>query len=191
LPFSLVKHGAYLTPLGEIPIESSVAEHLQALCPFLETDPSLQIGEHATEVLLPFLQYLGPEAISIVPIILQGMDRQRLALLADGLAAVVNRAPEPILLIASSDLSAYLPESSSRQQDQAIIQTIAGVNGNRLLNHLQEHQLQMCGDTALACVLDAARKLGARQVKVTGYANSADFGGDPDSSIGYAGAVIT
>ena len=190
MPWSLMEQGAYRTPLGEVPIDEPAAAALRARCPFLSADAWAQPGEHAIEVVLPFLQRLGPPELSIVPIITGSEDRDDCARLSDALAQVVRMQEEPVLLVASTDLSHYAPAARRAALDEQVLNAIGTLNGQTLLDRVQEQSIMMCGAIAAACVIDAARALGATSSAVARQGSSAEAGGDPGSTTGYAGVVI-
>ena len=191
MPWSVMESGAYRTPLGEVPIDEQGVAALRARCPFLAADAWAQQGEHAIEVVLPFLQRLGPPDVAIVPVITGSGDREELSQLSTALAQVVRMQEEPVLLVASTDLSHYEPVARGVALDQALLDAMRTLDGRRLLDCVHERSIVMCGDGAAACVLDAARALGAVSARVARYGTSADAGGDPGSTTGYAGIVIT
>jgi AmmeMemoRadiSam system protein B len=188
--WSLLTSGAYRTPLGDVPIDAACAETLRARCPFLEPDAWAHRGEHAIEVLLPFLQVLGPRDLTVVPIILGSEEPHELHQLGVGLAHIMRMQEEPVLLIASSDLSHFEPRARAAQQDHDMIETICALDARRLAWEASQGSRRMCGYGAVACVLTAARELGASRGTLVRYGTSADDGGDPMSAIGYAGMVI-
>ncbi len=190
MPWSLMAGGAYRTPLGEVPIDESCAEALMNRCAFLEHDAWSQRGEHAIEVVLPFLQRLGPADLTIVPIITGSDDEEAFSHLAMALAQVIRMQEEPVLLIASSDLSHYVPQLEATAHDQHLLDAIATLQGAALIERVRRDSILMCGYGAVATVLDAARHLGATRTEVVAHQSSAEAGGDPHSAIGYAGVVI-
>ena len=182
--------GAYRTPLGEVPIDESCAVALRTRCSFLAQDDSAQMGEHAIEVLLPFLQRRAPDDLSIVPLITSSEDVEECHRVAVALAQVVRMQEEPVLLIASTDLSHYEPLERAAVQDHSLIEAIRSLETDRLLNLMRDQGIRMCGVGAVICVLEAAKALGAQGGTLAAYGTSADAGGDPHSTIGYAGMVI-
>ena len=188
-PWSLMREGAYLTPLGEVPVDADAARELQAACPFLETDPEAQRGEHAIEVVLPVLQRLGPPELAIVPIITGGDDADEFLALGVALAACLRRW-EPTLLIASTDCSGFEPEAAAREQDEALLSRLAALDAEGLIRRVRDHGVLMCGYGAAAAVVHAARRLGARRAILAGYATSAEAGGDPHAVTGHAGLIV-
>ena len=188
--WSMMVGGAYRTPLGDVPIDESCAMMLRERCPFLEPDAWTQRGEHAVEVVLPFLQRLGPADLTVVPIIMGAEDPSEETRLAHALEQVVRMQEEAVLLIASSDLSHYAPREHVDACDAALIDAICELDAVRLAEHVERHAVVMCGDGAVRCVLSAAKALGAAHGRLVQYGTSADTGGDPHSAIGYAGIVI-
>jgi len=191
IPWSLMLRGAYRTPLGDVVIDAGCAEALHQRCAFLTPDAWTQHGEHAIEVLLPFLQRLAPPDLTIVPIITGSDDPDECLQLARAIAQVVRMQEEPVLLIASSDLSHYEPEVRGAVQDHLLLEMITTLKSEALIQYVQQRGVLMCGYAAAACVIDAARLLGATHGTVAAYDTSVAAGGDPNSVIGYAGVVLT
>ena len=191
MPWSLMVNGSYRTPLGDVPVDEPAAQALRERCPFLETDAWAQPGEHSIEAVLPLLQRRGPADLSIVPIILGTADDGQLSRLSEALVQVVRLQEEPVLLIASTDLSHYETTQRGAEQDAAILGAIRTLDGAAVLQCVREQTAVMCGDAVTACVLDAARALGAARARLVRYSTSARTGGDPGSTTGFAGLVIT
>ena len=103
---SLWEAGAFATPLGEVPIDTAFATALLAACPLVAVDHEAHRAEHAVEVLIPFLQTVRPD-VAIVPLVLAWDAWPPSSELGEALAALVQGAPEPVLLLASSDLNHY------------------------------------------------------------------------------------
>jgi hypothetical protein len=188
--WSLLEAGAYRTPLGDVPVDEGCAEALRSRCPFLEPDAWAQRGEHAIEVLVPFLQLFGPHDLTMVPIIVGSDDPVEFHQLGVALPQAIRMQEEPGLLVASSDLSHYAPRARVVLEDQGLIEAICALDGARLAHEVSHGSAGMCGAGAVVSVLTAARALGAGCGTLVQYGTSADAGGDPDSAIGYAGIVI-
>jgi AmmeMemoRadiSam system protein B len=176
--------------LGDVPIDARCAEALRQRCPFLEADAWAQRGEHAIEVLIPFLQRLGPPDLTVVPIVMGAEDETELAQLAQGLAQVARMSEERCLFLASADLSHYEPHSRAAEQDGALIERICALDGAGLMQTAREGGVLMCGAGAVTCVLEAAKALGASRGTLVRYGTSAETDGDPHAVVGYAGIVI-
>lgn len=190
MPWSVMAAGAYRTPLGDVPVDARCADALRQRCSFLEADAWAQRGEHAIEVQLPLLQRLGPPDLSVVPIIVNSDDQGELAQMASALAQVVMLLEEPVLLMATADLSHYQPHARTLEHDRILIEAMGALDAARLLYEVQERGVTMCGLSTVLCVLAAAQQLGALRATLAAYGTSADAGADPDAVIGYAGMVI-
>ncbi|MDP3702849.1 MAG: AmmeMemoRadiSam system protein B [Candidatus Omnitrophota bacterium] len=191
MSWSIMAGGSYRTPLGDVPIDAVCAQALSARCAFLEADAWSQRGEHAIEVQLPFLQQLGPSDLTIVPIVTGSDDPQEFDQLATALAQVIRMQEEPVLLVASSDLSHYETRADGAHQDQQLLAATQAMDGESLIRLIHQERWLMCGYGAVACVLEASKRLGATHAKLVRYGTSADAGGDPYSVIGYASLLIT
>lgn len=189
-PWSLPCAGAYRTPLGDVPIDEACVDALRRRCPFLEEDPTLQQGEHAIEVVLPFVQHGGPSDVSIVPLVGGSMDREQWAQVSAALAQVIRMQEEPVLLLASSDLSHYESQGHAMACDRVLLEAMGSLSGDVLLRAVDQQRVFMCGALAVACVLDAAKLLGATQVTVAAHGTSAERGGDAHAAVGYAGVLL-
>ena len=190
MPWSLLGTGIYRTPLGDVPVDGQLAQALRSACAFLPAEDWPQEGEHAIEVVVPFLQHLGPEDLSLVPVLAGSDDAVELRRFGAALAQVVRQAGEPVLLIASTDLTHFLPLEQAIAADEQLIGHLCALEEDALIHEAVDGGRSMCGYGAAASVIFAARALGARQGTLTRYATSADSDGDPGSVIGYAGIMI-
>ena len=188
--WSLMASGAYQTPLGEVPIDRRLGEALRSRCPFLQPDAWAQRGEHAIEVLLPWLQQLGPEDLRVVPVLIASEDLEEADVFASALAEVIRQAEEPVLLLASSDLSQHANRQDIEAIDRLLRRAICALDARQFLHELQAHALSVCGWVAIVCALRTLTRLGVTEGLVTGWGTSADHGGDPHAAIGYAGIVF-
>ena len=199
--WSLFARGGYRTPLGVVEIDEPFCATLLESCPFLEADPWGHRGEHAIEVILPFLQLAspssidpqaraGPGALSIVPLVTSSDQPEEVAGVAQALEHAIRAQEEDVLLIASSDLSHYEAVESGREKDQRLIELILSKDGPALMREVQGGLAAMCGSGAVACVLMAATRLGATRTELIRYGTSLEAAGDPNSVTGYAGVTI-
>lgn len=189
-PWSLMAEGAYATPLGEVPIDESCARALLEGCPLLTADDLAHRGEHAIEVELPFLQCLGPADLTIVPLVIGSEQPDEFDQVAGVLAEWISRTDEPVLLVASSDFTHYEPQTAAAHKDAQVIDAIQALDERGFLQRVRDLHVTMCGYGPVACVLGAARRLGASSAHLIRYATSADAGGDPQSVVGYAGLIL-
>ncbi len=188
--WSLMAEGSYQTPLGEVPIDEPIAQALLAACPILVADHLAHHGEHSIEVALPFLQWLGPDDLTMAPIVIGSEVWEECDQVARALASVIRQTQDPILLIASSDFTHYEPHAVTSQKDAHIIEAIQSLDDRRFLECVRAVQASPCGVGPIACLLGAMRQLEAQHAQLIRYATSADAGGDPQSAVGYAGIIV-
>lgn len=187
---SLWNRGRFETPLGPIAVESSFSERLEADCPLVGFDRAAHRREHAVEVELPFLASLRPDA-SIVPILVAWDDWSRSERLAADLARTVSDWVEPVLLVASSDMTHFESAEEAARKDRVALDAIVRLDGRELLSVCQREQVTMCGRAPAAIVVEAARRLGAVHAEVVDYRNSSWVTGDRSNVVAYAGVVIS
>jgi len=180
--------GSFVTPAGEVPVDESTAAALLACCDLLEDDPAAHAREHAVEVQLPFLLARQPE-VAVVPVVLGWSDWPRTRRLGEALAAVVRGAPEPVLLVASSDMNHYESAAVAAEKDALALAEAERLDGERLLDVTRRHQVSMCGRVPAAAVLHAARLLGASAGEVVHRSHSGQVTGDDGSVVSYAGVI--
>jgi AmmeMemoRadiSam system protein B len=181
--------GAFRTPLGSTPVAEQFLEALAKRCRLVAHDPDAHLGEHAVEVELVFLQVLAPNA-SLAPMVLAWDEWSYCRELGAALAETVRTWPEPVLLLASSDMTHYEPAASCARKDKLALQAVERVDGEGLLAVCQRHDVTMCGRAPAATVLEAARLLGATAAEVRDYRHSGWVTGDDSSVVAYAGVTI-
>lgn len=186
---SVYARGALRTPLGAVPVDETLAAALIAACPLLEDDPLAHEREHAVEVQLPFLAARRAD-VAVVPVVLGWSDWPRTAQLGAALAQVLREWPEPVLLVASSDMNHYEPVAVSDRKDRLALAEVERLDGERLLAVTAEHLVTMCGRVPSAAVLHAARLLGAAHADVVHRSHSGEASGDDDRVVSYAGVIV-
>lgn len=187
---SLSTAGAFRTPLGDVPVADDFGRALLATEPLAGVDDAAHASEHAIEVQLPFLQVLRPDA-RLVPLVLAFDAWDPCRALGDSLARLVRHWPEPVLLVASSDLNHYEPAFVSEGKDARALAAIAALDGSELLDRCAREGISMCGRAPAATVLAAATTLGADHAEVVDYRHSGQVTGDDAQVVGYGGVIIT
>lgn len=188
--FALMREGAWGTPLGEVPIDSELADRILANTPLLSENSEAHQGEHSIEVQLPFLSYLNP-GISIVPISSTYFaSLPDLEELGHAVAAAIRRQEGSVLIVASTDMSHQVQEATAREKDFLAIDRINALDPKGLYEVVQREQISMCGFQATTAALTAALDLGAEQAELIAYRTSGDATGDYSSVVGYAGIRV-
>ncbi|HEU4383894.1 MAG TPA: AmmeMemoRadiSam system protein B [Anaeromyxobacteraceae bacterium] len=185
-PISVWPDGGWLTPLGRVPVDQQLTSSL--LSGDLATaDREAHRFEHALEVQLPFLQLRRPE-VSIAAVCLGPLSFARCQAVGKAVAEAARR--RPALLVASSDMSHYLPAARAREKDTRALERFLALDPAGLYEVVRREDISMCGYVPATVMLVAALELGAREAELVRYGNSAEASGDEGSVVGYAGAVV-
>ncbi|HVB28229.1 MAG TPA: AmmeMemoRadiSam system protein B [Terriglobia bacterium] len=189
-PLAVMSAGDWLTPLGQIPLDTELAHHIREKCRLLTEDAAAHSGEHSIEVQLPFLQRQSGK-FTFVPVAIAMADYASLELLGRAVADAIQRSTEPVLIIASSDMNHYEPDAITREKDNKAIGKILELDPVGLWDVLRSEDISMCGYAPTIAMLTASKELGAREARLVKHATSADTGGDKDSVVGYAGIIVS
>ena len=204
VPLSIMSATAWRTPLGEVAPSTELASRLLRRFPALEEDSAAHRGEHAIEVQLPFLQ-AQQKNLRIVPIAIGTSDFSVLRELGEAMAEVIgdvggypidaasgesDQAARKILMIASSDMNHYEPDSITRVKDRLAIERVLALDARGLWEVVMREDISMCGLGPTVTMLAAAKILGATRATLVRYATSGDVSGDRESVVGYAGITV-
>ncbi len=180
---SVYTEGAFQTPLGDVPIDETLASSL--IDPYSDVAflPGAYAKEHSLEVQLPFLQsVLGK--FKIVPVLVGRPTRNMFDHLATAIARILAENPRAIA-IASSDMSHYHPYDSALKKDAFMIESIESLAPNQCEQTAFSGNGELCGLYPVMITLEAARRMGANETVKFMYANSGDTTGKLDSVVGY------
>lgn len=190
---------AFATPLGEVDLSNKVTilakkppfavnppalvEPPQGRLSFWTTQPTPHTFEHCLEVQLPFLQTVLP-SFEIVPIVFGAVDYEEAA---EAIAAIWD---EQTLIVASSDLSHYLPYRRAVEVDRRTLEAICQLDFRYLEGLRYQSRISPCGSTAILVLMWLARHLGW-QPTLLDYRNSGDTSGDRSAVVGYAAVAFS
>lgn len=179
--------GAWRTPLGLVPVDEEVTREI--LESGLATpDREAHRNEHALEVQLPFLQLRRP-GVSIAALCVAGLPFERCAELGEALARVAAR--HGALVVASSDMSHYVPAALARRKDRLAIDRMLALDARGLHELVESEGISMCGFVPATIMVVAAVAAGAREAELVRYGTSGDVTGDDGSVVGYAGLLLS
>ena len=188
-PFSIMTEGIWQTPLGEIEIDSDLAKQILRGSKYLDDDNTAHLYEHSLEVELPFLQYFKKN-FKIVPITFLSNDSKALKEIGKELATVLKDSKDSTMILASSDMTHYEPQSQTVKKDKDAIEAILDLNEDELMQRIQRLNISMCGYAPVIVMLSAAKLLGATGASLIKYQTSGDVTGDKSSVVGYAGIIV-
>lgn len=200
---ALYGSGAWLTPLGEAPIDEELAEVvLREGQGLVEDAPHAHSGEHSAEVQVPFIQYLFPQA-RILPILVSPTDRA--VQVGEALARAVQQAKKSVVVVGTTDLTHYgamfygfAPAGTgeralawARANDERIIRLMLEMRAEEIVPETETHH-NACGGGAIAATVSAARALGAKKGVLLEYTNSHFVmpRGPATDFVGYAAVVF-
>lgn len=187
---AILSSGAWRTPLGDAPIDESLAKALREACPLLREDSVAHHEEHSLEVQVPFLQLLRP-GFSFVPIALGTVHFDELVAVGESLWKVIGDSPEQVLLLTTSDLNHYEDDAKTRVKDHKAIEKILALDAWGLYETCQREAISMCGLGPTVAMITAAKRQGCSRAELVRYATSADVSGDLSAVVGYAGIVFS
>ena len=185
-----MKEGEWQTPLGDVEINSELAEEIAARSATLDFDNFAHSRDHCLEVQLPFLQCIK-QNFRIVPVVLTSQRSETAFDLGNAISnTIVEKNYDNTLLIASSDFTHYEPNSEAHRKDGELIKTILALDVNKFYAVLERLNVSACGYGAIATIMVAARNLGANKGELLKYATSGDITGDASAVVGYSSIVF-
>jgi AmmeMemoRadiSam system protein B len=191
--------GPWRTPLGDVSVDRELGRRIVGLGSPFEADDDAHLAEHSIEVQLPLLIRACPGA-QIVPLAvsprLEG--HAEAGALLGRMLAELRAAGERILIVASSDFAHYPPARVCEEVDDRLLGPLLALDEaalgklDRALDGMNLPGLVcgMCGIDPARFVLSAVAEMGATRGLLLGKATSADAGGDPRRTVGYAAAAF-
>jgi hypothetical protein len=135
------------------------------------------------------LQYFRND-VKIVPILLGHASAESYEEIGREIADAVKEYGQEVVIIASSDMTHYEPQTSAQSKDNQAITAILDFNEEELLKKVEKLNITMCGAASVTCLITAARELGATAAELVKYQTSGDVTGDYSSVVGYAGIIL-
>jgi AmmeMemoRadiSam system protein B len=191
-PIAVAARGTFRLPGRDVPIDAELAAAVLAEVEGAEADLEAHRGEHAVEVELPFLVARRPD-VRVVPIVLGPLSEAAAIAVGVGLARAVARlgAGDDVLVLASSDMSHYLPDGEARVVDKVALGPLLDGDAGALYRTVRDGDISMCGVIpATAMLAYAAARGDAGPPELVAYATSGDAFGDRERVVGYAAVVI-
>jgi len=186
---SIMVEGKWKTPLGELEIDTNIAENILKNSKIIKKDKKAHQYEHSIEVQLPFIQYIFGKDIKFVPICMTRQDINTDIEIAKSICSSVF--DKNILIIASSDFTHYEPQEYAENVDEQAINAILEFNPKKLYDMIYHQNLTMCGPGPITVMLIACETLGAKKAELLKYATSGDVSGMYDQVVGYASLIIS
>ena len=187
---ALMREGVWETPLGDVPLESTLAELIMKDSSLIVDDDRAHRSEHSLEVQLPFIQYFK-EKLSIVPICLSHyITYEELEELGKAVSLGIKSFTGKVLIVASTDMSHYVSQEEAKKKDYLAIDKVLKLDPRGLYDTVQREDISMCGFQPTTAALIASLELGAQKAELIKYQTSGDTSGDYSQVVGYAGIRI-
>ncbi len=187
--FSIFPGKGWATPFGVMEVDEEMSERIVQHVRIAQFDTVAHIEEHSVEVQVNLLHYFRPDG-KLVAGVLSALDYEVLVEAGEQLAEVFQPYQGKVLLVASSDMSHYLPEQEARKMDQMALEALLALDEKDLFRKVKQERITMCGIGPAVVLLRAAKKMGAATARLVRYTSSAEATGDSSSVVGYAGVMI-
>ncbi|MDE2217471.1 MAG: AmmeMemoRadiSam system protein B [Planctomycetota bacterium] len=188
--YSIWPGGLWRTPLGDVEVDEEVVDELVHVCDLVEKDREAHEREHAAEVQIPFIQYFNPHSKIVVMVISSG-NIADLKNIGKSLSQVLQKLRPNALVVASSDMTHYEPQSSVNRKDKIAINEILSLSEDNLYYKAREMHITMCGIYPAVTMLVCSKERGAKKAELVCYETSGDITGDYDQVVGYAGIMVS
>jgi MEMO1 family protein len=186
---STMTEGQWATPLGEVPLDKSLATSIIRLSGLVDVEEEAHRREHSIEVQLPFLQFIYPRRFQFVPICMMLQDLETSMEVGEAIAKASKGTGA--MLIASSDWTHYESQESAKKKDMEAIHVVLEMDEKKFQDTIEDKHVSACGYGPVTAVLHASKILGAKQAKLLSYQTSGDTVGDKRSVVGYAAIAFT
>jgi AmmeMemoRadiSam system protein B len=181
---SLMKEGAWRTPLGDVEIDTETAERVLQASNIIDVDDRAHVYEHSIELQLPFLQYLYGSEFKFVPICFMMQDLMSSREVGKAVAEALKG--KNALVIASSDMTHYEPQERAEKKDKMAIDAALAMDEEQYYNTVEAYGISTCGYGPVIAAITAAKELGAKKAQLLCYKTSGDILGDRSAVVGYA-----
>lgn len=186
---AIMREGAWQTPLGEVIIDTAIADTIVKQSGIIDADDTAHMREHSIEVQLPWLQFLYGSSFKFVPIcfMMQDLESSREV----GIATAKALKGKNALVLASTDMTHYEQQRIAESKDKPVLQAAQKLDEKALYSAVERFQVSMCGYGPVVAAITAAKELGAENGKLLCYKTSGDAVGDYSAVVGYASLVFT
>lgn len=193
---TICKSGGLVSPLGVVKTKTDIINELLEHKNIFDSSDEAFVFEHAIEVQLPFLQFLFPKSLEIVPILFSDCNKHTLEAAANILSGYLN---EKNLFIISSDFSHYPDYNLAQTLDAELKDAIVNFDIAQFENlvhqnkHLPGVQTRACGSSSISAWLYACKSKSTIHAEAIDYSNSGDseYSRSKKSVVGYYSIAFT
>jgi MEMO1 family protein len=180
---ALMREGVWRTPLGDVEVDSEMADAILHETSIVDVDEVAHRFEHSIEVQLPFLQFLYGNAFKIVPFCFLMQDYA--SAVEVGRALVEALDASNTVVIASSDMTHYESAKAASAKDDSALKAVTDMDAKRFYDTVETQNITACGYAPITALITYANGVNAKAALLN-YHNSGDVTGDHSSVVGYA-----
>lgn len=185
---AMIREGVWRTPLGDVAIDSDLADAILHETSLIDVDDLAHRFEHSLEVQLPFLQFLYDDAFKIVPISFLMQDYESAVEVGRALTEALDA--KNAVVIASSDMTHYEPAQFASTKDNQALKAVVDLDAKLFYNTVENQNITACGYAPITALVTYAVGVCAK-AQLLSYHNSGDVTGDHSSVVGYAAVSFT
>ncbi len=194
---SVYTEGDYITPLGRVKVNKTIAGQLIRDSRFFSYHPQADRTEHSTEVHVPFLQYHLKPGFMLIPIVVGTQSEQTCRQIARALKPYFT---EKNLFVISTDFSHYPSYTDAVEADQLTCEAIVAGSPEDLTRFLENYKKKeipnlstnLCSWTSVLTLLEIVRETEGLSISPVQYKNSGDSPyGDKAGVVGYWSLVVS
>ena len=183
---STMTEGEWSTPLGDVPIDTDLAQEIVDSSDLVDVEDEAHRNEHSIEIQLPFLQFIYPRRFKFVPICMMLQDLQTSIEVGEAIAKAAEN--HRAIVLASSDWTHYEPQEQAQSKDKQAIEEALQMNEKKFQEIIEERSVSACGYGPVTAMIHAAKLRGAKSGNLLSYQTSGDVTGDKSAVVGYAAA---
>jgi AmmeMemoRadiSam system protein B len=184
---SLMREGTWQTPLGEVQVDSELADVILSETSVVDVDETAHRFEHSIEVQLPFLQYLYGDKFKLVPICFLMQDYDSAVEVGSALTEALDT--RNAVIIASSDMTHYEPAKQAETKDRLALNAVTALDARRFYETVETQNITACGYAPITALITYAQGVNAK-AELLNYHNSGDTSGDFSNVVGYASVLF-
>jgi len=180
---SMMRQGTWQTPLGNVEIDTILADQIRSETNLIDIDEVAHRYEHSIEVQLPFLQFLYGDNFKIVPICFLMQDYDSAVEVGSALTEALDTTNT--VVIASSDMTHYETAKKATEKDGTALKAVMDLDAKRFYETIEAQNISACGYAPITALVTYAKGVCAK-AQLLNYHNSGDITGDHSRVVGYA-----
>jgi len=186
-PISVYTAGTWRTPIGDIKVDEEIAMKLVGY-EYFTADKTAHIEEHSLEVQLPFMIYTFQREFKIVPIVMMDQRLKTARETAGIIFDIIDESKKDIIVVASSDMSHYVPYEEAYTRDQKALERAESLDIEGFYETIEIENVSACGVGPMAIAMLIAKFYNSRGALLQ-YYTSGDITGDRGLVVGYASLI--